>query len=85
METPEIEEEPMDFQTLLDLEHSQNDEMEAQQNQEIDFGEQQDGIPDERYEGMTSYEEDDLSFLPTAEENMMAEVLSVEGENQNML
>lgn len=80
METPEIEEEPMDFQTLLDLEHSQNDEMEEQQNQEIDFGEQQDGIPDERYEGMTSYEEDDLSFLPTAEENMMAEVLSVEGE-----
>ena len=79
-ETPEIEEEPMDFQTLLDLEHSQNDEMEEQQNQEIDFGEQQDGIPDERYEGMTSYEEDDLSFLPTAEENMMAEVLSVEGE-----
>lgn len=80
METPEIEEEPMDFQTLLDLEHSQNDEMEEQQNQEIDFGEQQDEIPDERYEGMTSYEEDDLSFLPTAEENMMAEVLSVEGE-----
>lgn len=80
METPEIEEEPMDFQTLLDLEHSQNDEMEEQQNQEIDFGKQQDGIPDERYEGMTSYEEDDLSFLPTAEENMMAEVLSVEGE-----
>lgn len=79
-ETPEIEEEPMDFQTLLDLEHSQNDEMEEQQNQEIDFGEQQDEIPDERYEGMTSYEEDDLSFLPTAEENMMAEVLSVEGE-----
>ena len=79
-ETPEIEEEPMDFQTLLDLEHSQNDEMEEQQNQEIDFGEQQAEIPDERYEGMTSYEEDDLSFLPTAEENMMAEVLSVEGE-----
>ena len=55
METPEIEEEPMDFQTLLDLAHSQNVEMEEQQNQEIDFGEQQDGIPDERYEGMTSY------------------------------
>ena len=80
METPEIEEEPMDFQTLLDLEHSQNDEMEEQQNQEIDFGEQQDEIPDERYEGMTNYEGDELSFLPTAEENMMAEVLSVEGE-----
>ena len=79
-EIPEMEEEPMDYQTLLDLEHSQNDEMEEQQNQEIDFGEQQDEVPDERYEGMINYEEDDLSFLPTAEENMMAEVLSVEGE-----
>lgn len=64
------------YEEMNRFETSDEEDMEP----EIDFGETYDDLPDERFEGMEKFEDDDLSFLPSAEENMMADIISVKGE-----